>query len=141
MIMITWNCFVAIGILMMKIFDNIQINATSSFLVDKSDLDNSVYLFTYNIQIKNLSAEPLKLLTRHWEIRDALGNVDVVDGEGVIGEMPIIKSKEDYIYSSFCPLKTSFGSMSGFYTFSRDNGEIIKSLIPEFSLIVPEYIN
>ena len=125
----------------MKIFDKIQIKAKSLFLVDKSDLDNSIYLFTYNIQIKNLSNESLKLLTRHWDIKDALGNINEVDGEGVVGEMPIIKSNGDYAYSSFCPLKTSFGSMSGFYTFSRDNGEIIKSLIPEFSLIVPEYIN
>ena len=58
-----------------------------------------------------------------------------------VGEKPIIKSGQIYKYTSFCPLKTEFGSMKGFYTFKNDLGYKLQSFVPEFSLIVPNMVN
>ena len=125
----------------MKILNKIHIESKSAFLPKRSDLEKSVYFFIYKIEINNLNNYPIRLLTRHWDIKDANGNINIVDGEGVVGEKPTIDSKKLYTYTSFCPLKTNFGSMKGYYTFAKKNGEIVKTLIPEFSLIVPNYIN
>ena len=103
--------------------------------------ENSVYFFVYNIKIKNQSSEEVRLLSRYWNIKDANGNIDVVKGEGVVGEQPILRMNESYKYTSFCPLKTEFGSMSGFYIFAKKNGDKFKSEIPEFGLITPHNIN
>ena len=95
----------------------------------------------YNVNITNNSTEEVKLLSRHWDIFDALGNLNEIDGKGVIGETPIIKPGENFSYSSFCPLKTEFGKMKGFYTFRNNKGEVFKTTIPEFALIIPNQVN
>ena len=125
----------------MEISNKINIEGKSLFLPDKSSLENSVYFFVYNIKIKNQSSEEVRLLSRYWNIKDANGNIDVAEGEGVVGEQPILRMNESYRYTSFCPLKTVFGSMSGFYTFVKKNGDKFKSEIPEFGLITPDNIN
>tara|TARA_Y100000588_G_C13887935_1_gene767391 strand:- start:246 stop:623 length:378 start_codon:yes stop_codon:yes gene_type:complete len=125
----------------MKILNKIHIKSKSAFVPERSDLEKSIYFFIYKIEINNLTNDPIKLLTRHWDIKDANGNINMVDGDGVVGETPTIDSNEKFTYTSFCPLKTNFGSMKGYYTFSKKDGEVIKTMIPEFSLIVPSYIN
>ena len=125
----------------MEISDKIKIEAKSLFLPDRSNLQKSIYFFVYNIKIKNESEEKVRLLTRYWNIKDANGHIDIVEGEGVVGEQPILRPNDSYKYTSFCPLRTAFGSMSGFYTFSKTNGDKFKSKIPEFGLITPDNIN
>ena len=58
------------------------------------------FAFTYHVSIENQSKDSVQLNLRHWEIYDALNNVEVVDGEGVIGKKPVIKPGENYTYSS-----------------------------------------
>ena len=123
------------------ISEKIKIKAVSSYIPEKSNSVTPLYFFSYTVKIKNNDTNDIKLLTRHWDILDANGNLHVVNGEGVIGEKPIIKSGQIYKYTSFCPLKTEFGSMKGFYTFKNDLGYKLQSFVPEFSLIVPNMVN
>ena len=125
----------------MKISDKIKIKGRSLFLPDRSNFENSVYFFAYSIEIKNQSDEQVKLLSRYWNIKNAHGSIDIVEGEGVVGEQPTLRVNESYKYTSFCPLKTAFGSMKGFYTFSKKDGIEFKSEIPEFGLVSPCNIN
>ena len=82
------------------------------------------------------------MLSRYWKIVDALGNVQTVNGEGVIGKKPVINSGLSFNYSSYCPLKTEFGKMEGSYTFKdKITGELFEIKIPEFSLITKKNIN
>lgn len=74
------------------------------------------YAFTYHITIENQSKDSVQLLTRHWEIFDALNEKEIVDGEGVIGEKPIIKSGGSYTYNSGCLLVSPIGAMKGYFT-------------------------
>ena len=38
------------------------------------------------------------------------------DGEGVVGEQPVLAPGKSHDYVSGCPLATPFGSMEGFHT-------------------------
>ena len=67
------------------------------------------------------------------------------EGHPAIGnpatEKPVIKPGESYEYSSFCPLNSDFGFMSGFYTMRDDEGEAFKADIPQCGLISSNTIN
>ena len=68
---------------------------------------------------------------------DANGKILNVQGEGVVGEFPILKPGESFEYTSGTPLKTTNRIMQGFYLMSQDNGEQLKIDIPTFSLDSP----
>ena len=126
----------------MEFIKNIKIEAKSIFLNDKSNIEKSLYFFMYKITIINNSDKTFQLMSRYWEITDANGIAQTIEGEGVVGERPILKPGESFTYNSFCPIKTEFGTMSGFYTFKDDlTGNLQKAKIPEFMLVAPNYIN
>ena len=77
------------------------------------------------------------MLTRHWRITDGRGAVNLVDGDGVVGEQPVLQSGQSHDYVSGCPLPTPTGSMEGHYTFRSEDGSIIKAAIPFFPLSAP----
>lgn len=95
------------------------------------------YVWAYHITLMNGGDETLQLKTRHWTIMDARGQVEHVNGPGVVGETPILKPHQTYTYSSGCPLGTPSGSMSGYYMFENEHGRPLKVIIPTFSLDLP----
>jgi len=126
----------------MDILDDIKINVEAFFLENKSDIEKSLYFFMYKVTISNKSDKIIQLLSRHWEICNANGDINIIEGEGVIGEQPIMKPGSSFQYNSFCPLKTEFGKMTGFYVFKEEGTKnLFKGVIPEFSLVVPTRIN
>jgi ApaG protein len=101
-----------------------------------------LYAFSYEITIENLSTDIVQLQARHWEILDSLNFTEMVDGEGVVGQTPIIIPGDKYIYSSGCMLHSTIGAMSGFYTMVNfTNSENFQVQIPIFKLSVPFAIN
>ena len=74
------------------------------------------FAFGYTVTIENQSKDSVQLYARHWEIMDALNNVEVVTGEGVIGEKPVLKPGESHTYTSGCLLTSPFGAMQGHYS-------------------------
>ena len=94
-------------------------------------------MWAYQVNIKNLSSNTIKLNRRNWVIIDANGKIMNVQGEGVVGEFPILQPGESFEYTSGTPLKTTNGIMQGFYLMSQNNGEQIKIDIPAFSLDSP----
>ena len=121
--------------------NKIKINVKTNFLPDLSKIEKSIYYFLYEISIKNESNNKVKLISRHWNIYNSYGEVKKIDGEGVIGQKPVIDSGEIFTYNSYCPINTAFGSMDGFYTMTDHEKNIFKVKIPEFSLILPDMIN
>ncbi len=100
------------------------------------------YTFSYSITIENQSNDSVQLVSRHWDIFDALKNTEVVEGEGVIGKKPILKPKAVHTYNSFCNLVSPTGSMRGYY--NMINFTTTKSFrvqIPSFQLNVPAILN
>ena len=121
--------------------NNIKIKAISHFIKHRSSPENSIFLFSYDVEIKNDSGSEVQLLSRYWHIQDGDGNVEEVRGSGVIGLQPLIKPNERFEYSSFCSLKTPFGMMSGAYQLKLKSDEIFDADIPAFSLHATEHVN
>lgn len=100
------------------------------------------YIFAYRITIENVSEYTVQLMRRHWYIIDSNGMTREVEGEGVIGQQPILKTGERHQYVSWSHLFTEMGKMRGHYLFVRQiDGETFKAQIPEFQLTVPFKMN
>lgn len=100
------------------------------------------FAFAYQITIENQSKDSVQLNSRHWEIYDALNDLDTVDGEGVIGKKPVIKPGEAFSYSSGCLLASPIGAMKGHFNMVNfTSTKTFKVLIPTFKLSAPFAIN
>ena len=96
------------------------------------------YVFAYFITIENNSEQTVQLTDRFWQIFDSLNRTEIVEGEGVVGQTPILKPNETYSYSSGCFLESNIGSMKGFYTMKNtETFEQFKVTIPTFQLLTP----
>ena len=96
------------------------------------------YIFAYFITIENKSSETVQLTDRFWQIFDSLNNTEIVSGEGVVGQTPILLPNDNYIYSSGCFLESTMGSMKGYYTMiNLETLEKFKVYIPTFQLTTP----
>jgi ApaG protein len=100
------------------------------------------YVFTYRITIENQSDFTVKLLRRHWYIHDSAGVVTEVEGEGVIGQQPVIAPGQKHQYASACHLTSDIGKMRGSYLMEKLlSGTTFRVAIPEFVLIEPSRLN
>ena len=114
---------------------DVKVELKAEFMPKLSDGKQSLFFFTYNVIISNQGIKNIQLISRHWDIEDSLGRKKIVDGEGVVGEKPVIKPGESFEYNSFCPLNSDFGFMSGFYTMKDENGNLFKANIPKCGLV------
>jgi ApaG protein len=101
----------------------------------------SRWFFLYTIRVSNEGQESVQLLSRHWVIRDATGQIEEVRGPGVVGEQPVIEPGGSYEYTSGCPLPTPFGSMQGTYQLVTESGVEFDAQIAEFMLREPGAIH
>lgn len=100
------------------------------------------YAFGYIVTIENKSKDAVQLISRHWEINDALNSTTVVDGEGVIGKKPIIQPGNKHTYSSNCLLLSPFGAMKGHYNMLNiTSTRKFRVVIPSFKLSQPSAMN
>lgn len=100
------------------------------------------YAFGYTVTIENQSKDSVQLNARHWEILDALNNIETVSGEGVIGKKPVLKPGESHSYTSGCLLASPFGAMQGHYNMVNfTTTKKFQVTIPTFKLSAPFAIN
>ena len=130
---------------------NIQIDVTTKYLgrQDKP-ADSNMYVFSYTVNITNNSPSTVQLMSRYWLITNGDGEKIEVQGDGVVGEQPIIAPQETFSYTSASMLKTAVGTMEGFYAFVIPSPESateppveseFKADIPAFSLAVPNSVH
>ena len=119
----------------------IQIEVRSDFLPERSSVREGSYLFQYHVRISNVGAETAQLISREWIITNADGEVERVKGPGVVGEQPVLPPGGSFEYTSYCPLKTSVGSMQGAYQMVTASGERFDAMIAPFTLAVPNALN
>jgi len=96
-----------------------------------------VWLFQYDIEITNESADLVQLVSRHWIIEHGNDQVEEVRGPGVVGAQPWIAPCERFEYSSWCPLKAPFGLMRGSYLMERVGGGRFSVEVAPFTLSPP----
>ncbi|WP_046743655.1 Co2+/Mg2+ efflux protein ApaG [Kordia zhangzhouensis] len=100
------------------------------------------FAFGYQITIENQSKDSVQLTSRHWQIFDALNNIEIVDGEGVIGKKPVLKPGESHTYQSGCLLASPIGAMRGHYNMVNfTTTKKFRVFIPTFKLSAPFALN
>lgn len=120
----------------------IKISVETSFHNQHSVADNEHFLFYYHITIENKSDNTIQLISRHWDIFDSSNEHREVDGDGVVGEQPILSPGEIFEYESACSLTTEIGKMSGTYLIERKVDKTrFEVIIPKFELIAPHRLN
>ena len=121
---------------------NIEISVEAKYWPESSIPRENHFFFVYYITIENKSDVTVQLTKRHWDIFDSIGDHRVVDGEGVVGETPILKPGQKFEYNSGCNLTSDCGYMKGYYTLVNvDNKKTIFVDIPKFDLVVPSKMN
>ena len=124
------------------ITNQIQIEVETFYHGEQPDEGRICRMFAYRICISNLGDYTVKLLRRHWTIVDPLFEDLEVEGEGVVGQQPILEPGEKFRYSSGCAIESSIGLMKGTYQMERIiDGKIIEVEIPAFNLVVPYQLN
>lgn len=117
--------------------NGVTVRVAVNFLPEQSRIEAGKWFWVYHIRIENGSDRPVQLLTRHWRITDGRGMVNLVEGDGVVGEQPTLAPGQSHDYVSGCPLTTPHGSMEGFYTFKAADGSLFEAAIPFFPLAAP----
>ncbi|MEO0878853.1 MAG: Co2+/Mg2+ efflux protein ApaG [Pseudomonadota bacterium] len=115
----------------------IRVSVEPNYLEKHSDPDEGRFVWSYTVRIDNFSSDIVQLRTRYWRIVDAEGLTEEVEGEGVVGEQPVIRPGEGFEYTSGAPLPTPSGLMMGAYSMETAGGERFDVAIPAFSLDSP----
>ena len=116
----------------------IRVEVRPLFLEDQSSPDEGRFVWAYRVRVENRGRETVQLLRRTWRITDAHGRVQLVHGDGVVGERPTLEPGEAFEYTSGTPLDTPSGFMAGQYHFVvTASGEMFDAEIPLFSLDSP----
>ena len=114
--------------------EGIRVTVRPVYLPRHSRETEEQYVFAYFVRIENVGPQPARLLSRRWTIHDSNGEESEVQGEGVIGEQPLVGPGQVHEYQSFCVLKSPSGWMEGEYTFVRADGSEFQAGIPRFDL-------
>lgn len=122
-------------------FNNIQVGVETRYIEDQSNPEQNYYVFAYTITIQNKGDQPAQLISRHWVITDSNHKVQEVRGDGVIGEQPVLKPGEQFVYTSGTMLETSVGTMKGSYQMKADDGSQFDATIDEFVLSTPRVLH
>jgi ApaG protein len=121
--------------------NGIRVQVESFYDEERSEPRENYFFFAYRIRISNVGSAVAQLMSREWVITDSDGNVERVIGPGVVGEQPTLRPGEVFEYTSFCPLRTSMGSMHGQYTMQLVDGSTFAAEIAPFTLAVPGVVN
>lgn len=121
--------------------NGIRVKVESMYVPERSAPRESQYFFAYHVRISNEGPEAAQLVSRHWIITNADGEVQEVKGPGVVGEQPLLGPGDEFEYTSFCPLSTAVGTMHGSYTMVGAGGNTFEARIAPFTLAAPNALN
>ena len=128
----------------------IGIATQATYMPTHSQPEDETFTFAYTITISNAGDAAVQLLSRHWVITDANGEVQEVRGEGVVGEQPVIRPGRFFRYTSGATLATPVGYMRGEYTMILHDDDRVADPseqlafeveIPAFTLHTPTSLN
>jgi ApaG protein len=117
-----------------RLSEGMRVTVRPTYLRRRSRPYAQEYVFTYHVRIENVGDLSAQLLTRRWLIHDSGGQDTEIEGEGVVGEQPVIGPGRVHEYRSFCVLKSPSGSMEGQFRFVREDGTRFEAQIPKFDL-------
>lgn len=129
------------GVMNEAVLNDIQVDVETRYIEEQSNPEQNYYVFAYTITIQNKGRQTAQLLTRHWVITDSNQKIQEVRGDGVVGEQPVLKPGEQFVYTSGTMLETSVGTMKGSYQMVADDGSYFDAEIDEFVLSTPRVLH
>lgn len=117
------------------------VSVKTAYLEDQSKPDDSRYAFSYTVTITNVGSIAAQLISRHWVIKNDLGEIQEVKGLGVIGAQPLLEPNESFEYTSGTVLTTPNGEMKGSYQLVAADGTWFEAVIEPFKLIQPRVLH
>lgn len=121
--------------------NSINVTTVVRHLPEESDEAAERFVFAYTITIRNTGTMTAQLISRHWIITDANGQVEEVRGLGVIGAQPVLRPGEQFEYTSGAAIRTMVGTMRGSYQMVAEDGTRFDAPIAEFTLAVPRTLH
>lgn len=115
----------------------VTVRVAVNFMPEQSEIARARWFWAYHIRIENEGPVAVQLISRHWEITDGNAVLHTVDGEGVVGDQPVIAPGGSYDYVSGCPLNTPKGTMEGSFQMVSADGQHFDARIPAFALAAP----
>jgi ApaG protein len=119
----------------------IEVDAKASYVAEQSDPSRNQYVFAYTITITNAGSTAAQLVSRHWFITDGEHHVQEVQGQGVVGQQPLLQPGESFEYTSGATLPTPVGTMHGSYRMVATDGAAFEAPIRTFTLSVPRVLH
>ena len=92
--------------------------------------------FVYFISIFNDSSIPVTIRGRKWVVVEEGGETTVVEGDGVVGQQPVIAAGEHFSYNSYHVVGRA-ADVSGAFFGETAAGDWVFARIPEFRLEIP----
>ena len=111
-----------------------QVEVTSHFVPEQSAPQQGLYVFSYTITIANIGQVAAQLISRSWNVNDANGHTERVEGLGVVGQQPLLKPGQAFKYTSGTRLSTPTGTMHGSFFCVAEDGEKFDTDVPMFVL-------
>jgi ApaG protein len=128
--------------MVISVTEGIKVSVEVTYQAEFSNPHQHHYVFTYKVTIENNSHHTYQLLKRKWEVFDAAEDSKVVEGNGVVGQQPILEPGDSHSYVSGCNLKSGLGKMKGSYTMEKlFDGKFIEVTVPEFQMIANIFHN
>ncbi len=125
-----------------EITQGVKVSVETEYQPSYSSPSQYHYVFTYRITIENKSEFTIQLLRRHWHIFDAGFLSREVEGDGVVGQQPVLEPGQSHQYVSGCNLKSGIGKMVGTYQMERIvDGVKFEVVVPEFTMVAPLRLN
>lgn len=94
--------------------------------------------FVYFISIHNDSPLPVTIRGRKWMVQEDDGEIAVIEGDGVVGQTPVIEPGGHFSYNSYHVVSCG-AVVSGAFFGEATTGDWIFTRIPEFRLELPDW--
>ena len=120
---------------------DIDVQVETTYVAEHSEPDEARFVFAYTITLVNRGSVTAQLISRHWFITDADNRIEEVEGEGVVGEQPVLKPGEGFRYTSGAVIETPVGTMHGTYQMVAEDGRTFDATIPRFVLSAPRTLH
>jgi ApaG protein len=129
-------------VMVTEITQGVKVSVETEYQAAYSSPGQSHFVFTYKITIENAGDFTIQLKRRRWLIFDAGFLQQEVEGEGVVGQQPILEPGQVHQYVSGCNIKSGIGKMMGTYAMERMvDGTTMSVAIPPFVLMAPLRMN
>lgn len=95
------------------------------------------HCFAYFISIRNRSTVAVTIKGRKWVVRNFEGETTVLEGDGVVGQFPLIEPGGKFSYNSYHAFDTRSAVAEGSYLGVTEDGRKVFTRIPRFEMLVP----